>query len=527
MKKRLLLTVVTGLSVLALAGCGKTPTLEDIKANISDKAPTTGEGTMEITASGEATINDPSDDMEEMLDMVDQYYGIDLTDGVDLEISANFEFTGERNDDYSHSVITGSLEADSSVDEIADLIEEELTGEDTEYESESYTDFEEEIKYVYDDGEWYYEDYDEDDDEDEVKLMESFLDYCIAHNENADKDEQIVIKAEKDKYVLDYEITIDNDFVANVDKSEKKALQSLLDDVEIEIDLDEVFDLIEEYGDYADISIPFSLNVAFVNVGDKKNPEYAISSLDCSFGGTISGDWDEDQVEEIFEAMDEEMPDGVSFGLEFSIEASIKVSATLSYDDDADVEIPKKVTKDAVSYEDHAWGTSGSSYEYDDDDYEYEEDDYSVYEEEEEATEAEVEANADGSYTLYNYFGDKVANFYVPDGFTVSDYSTTTSYSLNDDNYTYIYITSYVTSGIAGYYQDDPSEYVMESMEEYEKIKSVGDFDIYYNADYEQMYAVADVNGDENEGFVIEAYISSYSTFEDKDDFIDFIEDNF
>lgn len=522
MKKKLVMALVTGLTVFALAGCGeKAPTLEELKDNLSDKEPTSFELEANVSLKAEGEIVDPSDDFVEMMDMVEEYYDVDLSEPLDIDLSVSLKGSGEKNEEASHIVLEGEVKAKSSVDAIQDIIDESLEDYEDSASFENYIDYEEEVKYTLQDDEWYFDDYEEDDEVEDLDVMSSFIDYCIAHNESAEKDDQIEIKTVDGEYVISYEIEINNEFAENVSKDEKKALQTLLDDCEIEVDLDDLFDVFDEYGEYVDMSIPFSLELGFTNVGDKKEKEYALSKVDFSFGGKVSADWDEDVVAELFETAGEPMPEGIEFGAEFEIEATISGSATVKYDEELEVEIPSKVTKNAVSFDEYfGWATSDDDYE----EYEYEvaEDDYAVA-----AEDDGIEPNADGSYTLVNYSNEKLMTFDLPDGWEVNSYSSPQYITLDnvDDGWTDININTYLESGIEAYYDDEASDFAKEEMVNFELVGKAGDFDVYVSEEYNSFYAVYYIG--EYSGVQIKLYDSEYDCFESVDDFMDFVADNF
>lgn len=540
MKKAVMLGAVSALTI-ALAGCGaKAPTFEELKDNISEKAPSSFalDGTVNLSA--EAKVVDPSDEMQMVLSMLEDQYDVDLTKKTNITFDMDIKGSGERSEAASHVTTEGSFNMKSNVSALDDLLQDALEDAETELFRENYTDYEEELTYTKTaDGDWYYEDYEANDDKKISGVLESFIDYCIAHNENAD-DDKIAIETVDGSYVIKYDLEINNEFAENVDKSEKKALQQLLDDVEIEADLDDLFEYYEEYGEYADVAVPFSLELKFTDLGTKKDRDFALTGLNVSFGGTVSCDWDEDTVSEILDAAGAPLDDSMTCGLELSAEATIKVNVDLKYDEELDVEIPSKVTKNAESYEDYFGATAGSGYEdddydYDDDDYDYdydEEDDDDYDSDDDDDDDDAVKANSDGSYTLYSYDDDEIFSFNVPKGWELSSSSSKTYYSIknSDDEYwDYFYVTATIPSGVNAFYEDDADDYDKEQMENYELVGSAGGYDIYFYDEYDEVYAVKYLD-DEFTSICISAYVydeSDYYMIDSVDTFMDFVEDNF
>lgn len=342
MKKRILNLAVAGLGIVLLTGCGeKTPTIEDIQANLSTEKCYTYTGDFDIDLNGTAELAYYDDDTKELFELVSDQAGIDILQKFKVDINMNGEAVGERNDDYGYSTSDFEATISTGIPELDDTLEDEFTSK------ENYIDFDEEIKYYTEDGgdTWYYtEDYESNIDEIDTTTIEDILDICLAHNNNSD--DEIVVEAVDGEYVVTYEFSLNPEFIQGLSKDEKKALQNLLDDLELDIELEDITDLIDEYGEYVDLDFKTNISLGFTNIGDKKNAEYALTMINVKFNGESNLDWDTDKMADILSELD--APDlGVEFGAKAGLEIEFTFNMTLGYEPQEDVEIPNKVTKNA------------------------------------------------------------------------------------------------------------------------------------------------------------------------------------
>lgn len=352
MKRRFLLGIATvAVAALALTGCGKTPTLEDIKDNLGEGKPTTANVTATINFSGEGEIDDTNDYMDMILEYLEDE-GMDLSDGIeaDLEMTATAEMV--RGGDYGHSTSEISVDFDSNIDMLNESLEDYMDKAGTT--TETYFDYDEELKYTYDneDEEWYVSDLDDDDDDSSFEELndglESIIDFAISYNEEHDKDEQFKVAKDGKNYVISWDATIDQDFMDNLSKSDKKNIQKLFDALEIDYDFDDLVSLYEDYGDVVTIEIPVSFDISFTTSGKGKNTEYVFNGIKAEVSGTVSTSLDEDEVEELLENAG--AGSGMSCSVEASATLSVAIEMTIGYDEQEEVEIPKKVVKNAIEY---------------------------------------------------------------------------------------------------------------------------------------------------------------------------------
>lgn len=355
MKRRFLVGIATtAVAAMVLTGCGKTPTLEDIRDNMGKGTPTTATIEGSVSFDVEAEIDDISDDLEMLLDYLEESEGIDLTDGIDANIEVSVKADMEKSGDITHATGSANIEYDTNIDELNDALDDELDGL-TEATFESYIDADEEVEYnyEYEEDEWYVSDYEEDDDEDgEIyDALNTFFDLAIDYNESADKSEQIKVEKSGNEYVVAWNFTFDNEFAENIDKKQKKDIQKAFDELEMDIELDDILEIFDTVGEYVNIEVPIALEMRFVQEGKGKNVEYLISGMKLDISGSVSCDFDEDEVADLLEEAGAPT-DGMDISCSFSGSASVSVSLSLTagYKDIDEIEIPKKVVKNAIEY---------------------------------------------------------------------------------------------------------------------------------------------------------------------------------
>lgn len=349
MKKR----IITGLAVSAVAammltGCGKTPTLEEIRDNLDVSGITSANIELSIDMGADGKISNPSDNMEMVLDILSDELDIDLTSKQNVKFTGTMTADMTRSGDVSHSEGEAKIKVSTSIDALEEALAE--SGIDDKMNFETYTDYDEEISYTLKDGDtWVYSDY-EDDDSD--FSPEDIIDFCLDINDNLDEDDQIKVEPKDKEYVVAFEMTIDNDYIENLSKDEKKSLQGILDTADMDLDVDDLVDFFEEYGEYADISIPVSFEIVFGTQGKGKNMVYVIDSLSFSIEGNATIDLDEDTVEELLE---EQGMGGNDMTCEVSanINIGLSCSMTIGYDEQDEIKIPKSVKNDAIDEEDY------------------------------------------------------------------------------------------------------------------------------------------------------------------------------
>lgn len=385
MKKKLLTLGVLSALALSLTACeapfglGKAPipTLEELKEGFRNDAQS---GTMTAYVSmegdGEVSIKNASDEIEEVLDMLDLYYGIDLSKGVNFEFSLEDELEGERTETMSHQSGEASLDFDCNIDALMDELDGVL--DEFSQDQDIYTDYDEEVKYTLKGGDtWVVSDLDDDDD---GLAFEDVVDLMISYNENVDEDDQIVITEDDGKYFINKDFTIDNDYISDLDKTGKKNLQKIFDGLDMDLDVDEIVDFYEMYGDYAEISIPVSIEFGFIDNGKKKADRlFYATDITLSMGFEVSVSLGTSDVQEIFLTLGcpEDEIDLYTCSVSGEFNVSVSLEGHFTPGDVDEIEIPKKVTKDAIDEDEYEAMKNASSYDYDDYDFDdYDFDDY-------------------------------------------------------------------------------------------------------------------------------------------------------
>ena len=351
MKKKILGCVLAMATMFALTACGaeKTPTVEDIRENLGSESIMSYDINMELGSEITAEIVNPSELTMVLLEQTEDMIGESLLGEKNIQVSLEVSSTSERNEDYAYSVAAMEMDAESNINIIEEVFEERKFES---REAEVYYDIDEEVKYTSEDGgrNWYYEDYELNPQFDKDELVETLLDIIIAHNEDADEDEQIEVEVDGDEYTLVYEFVLDIDYLESIGKSEKKAINSLLDTMDMGIDFDDIFELVDAYGEYAELDIPITVSVSFINNGNAKNPEYLLSGLSVSLDGNAELDMDNDEVIDILESMGAPSEYQLDFGVEIEFEISIDFSISMGYEEE-DVEIPDDVIDGAEEAE--------------------------------------------------------------------------------------------------------------------------------------------------------------------------------
>lgn len=531
MKKKVLKMLFVAASVLALSGCGqaKAPTLEELKDGIGTKDITDLDVTGSLTMEGELELTDVSDEIQQYLDLLEAQMDMDLSDGVSAKAVFDFKVDGNNSEDASRMEGELSVDFESNIDAIEDAALEAIGDEDT-LKFGTYIDKEEEIKYNLEkDGTWTYSDYEEDDDDDDdtdpTEVFGKILDIVVAHNDGADEKDSIKVEAKDGEYVINYEFTLDNDYISNMGKSEKKELNALLDLADVDFDLDDIESFYEEYSDYATISFPLSLELRFVDNGEKKDDrEFYLTGVEFSMEGSVSTDLSADEVRDIVTEVSSD-PGMDLCGITGEASIKLEFSVTIGYDGEEEVSIPKSVTKEAIpadEYDEPVATTDSNVAEV--------LGDAPVEEPDDVITTTTTTASSDGIYTLVDYSDMDIFTFAVPDGWEIygSD-EESTYFTLTSDAGSYMTIKCYVPSDIMPYFSDD-YELDEDSSIEYlgnvvTKYNSFG-YDLFYDSTWEEYTAV--LYGDEYTSMVI-VISNSYtdSEFGSSDDVEDFLKANF
>lgn len=506
MKKKLAVLLLAGTMVAAFTACGeKTPTLADIQAGVSEVSYTTIEASGNINISAEAKLDNIGDETQQVIDLVGEMYGVDLSKKMDASIDMDFSMEGEQSDEVSHNVVDYSMKIDSSVDALLDSMDETSQKATREQYSDGDT-----VYYTEDDGDtWYYKDEDSEDNGDSSAI----LDLLVSIDSRADEDNKIEVVATEDgRYMIAADTVINQEYAENLTKDEKNDLQDILDENNVDIDLDDLWDMYDDYGDYMDLEIPLSIELYYINAGDKKNPEYRLDEASIAVGGSISIDWDEDMVQDL--ANDAGAPMDFECTLTASVKLSMDMDAKFGYDE-VDVDIPSKVENNAVE-ESYAVVDYDVDVDYTiDDPYGYDiDDDVNT------GSDVTVELYDDTTgrrlYTLTNYEDMEIFNFAVPNGFEYdSTYSSSTMHFLEGDRMS-LTVQCTVPAGIYAYYMEESDDYYAEQAEKFEFVENFTTngnpygYDIYYRAEYEEYYAV--FVGDEYTSLVVD-----FTSFADSD----------
>ena len=350
MKKNVIKMLLVAASVLALSGCGmaKAPTLDELKEGYASKPASNLEATVNLTAEGEFELTDVSDEVQELLDMLESQMDIDLNDGASAKLAIEMKLDGNNSEEASRMEGEMNVDFECSIDMIEDAFLEGIGDDDT-IEYGTYIDKEEGVKYsLKQDGTWVSSDYDEDDDDDEEDITDGLgklVDVFVAHNDGVDEKDAIKVVAEDGEYVVKYDFTLDNDYISNMSKAEKKELNSIIDLADVDFDIDDIEAFYEEYGEYAEIAFPLSLELRFVDNGEKKDDrEFYISGFSFSMEGNVSVDLSADEVTDIVTEFAGD-PGVELCGVEAEASVKIEISGTIGYDGDEEVSIPKDVTK--------------------------------------------------------------------------------------------------------------------------------------------------------------------------------------
>lgn len=536
MKKNVIKMLLVAASVLALSGCGmaKAPTLDELKEGYASKPASNLEATVNLTAEGEFELTDVSDEVQELLDMLESQMDIDLNDGASAKLEIEMKLDGNNSEEASRMEGEMNVDFECSIDMIEDAFLEGIGDDDT-IEYGTYIDKEEGVKYsLKQDGTWVSSDYDEDDDDDEEDITDGLgklVDVFVAHNDGVDEKDAIKVVAEDGEYVVKYDFTLDNDYISNMSKAEKKELNSIIDLADVDFDIDDIEAFYEEYGEYAEIAFPLSLELRFVDNGEKKdNREFYISGFSFSMEGNVSVDLSADEVTDIVTEFAGD-PGAELCGVEAEASVKIEISGTIGYDGDEEVSIPKDVTKNAVPEDEYEGDVAGI----DDLVGEIDVDDLTVEDPDDDPVVAEAPATStastDGLYTLVDYEGMDIYTFAVPEGweFAYDDVDAEdTYYMLNSDANSLMTIKCSVPSDILPYF-DDSYEMDDDSSVEYVGIvktphNSYG-YDVFYNSTWDEYTAV--LYGDEFTSMVIVVENGVKPEFESSDDFEDFLKANF
>lgn len=346
MKKKVIALMLVAVTVFSMAGCGKdagdeagggkkakAPSLEELKGNFSDQEVTSFDAKVKVSADADVEYDNLSSQAKQIIGMLESQLDCEL-DG-ELSGSATIDLTGkgQRNDEYSYTTVKGSVSVKTNIDEINELIDDELDGNDK-IASEKFIDYDEETVYTKEDDEWYDDYYEEADEEADVnEALEALIDFCIAKNENAKKGDEVKVETAKDGYSLKLDLNLNNDYLSDIEDDELEALEDLLEACNVEVDVDDILEIYEEYGDYAEFNAPFSIEILF----EEDDDEYVITGVNASLTVTAEGSWDQDVVSEI--AGEDLEDEGFEFDIDFKISVKFTVNVTVGYDEE-DIDVP-------------------------------------------------------------------------------------------------------------------------------------------------------------------------------------------
>ena len=510
MRKKWLTALLVMSMAAALTGCGKekVPTIEEIRDNLSDQSSTTYDGDVSLSVSGDVKFSDLSSDLVEVADMVKDIYDIDVTDKMTVDVSVKADVSGQHSGNIEYYTYDGTAKFDTNIDMLLDYIDEP----EVDLARESYIDKRDEIRYYkdLDDGDWYYEDYESDDDDSDPKQI---LDFFISVNEYAgDDDNPInVVVTDDGRYYISFEGVIDQDFILGLSDDDIDLIEDMLDEADLDADIDGLREYYENYGEYMDISIPMSIDLYYINIGDKKNPEYVLDETSLTVGFEANVDLDKDEVEDLLYELG--APSGVDLSCQVkaNISMEISLSAKLGYDD-IDLDIPSKVQDNAIEYDPYDDEVGLGDIDIDD------------------LTDPTASLNSgSGSssssanittidpatgrelHTLMDYDGLKIFNFAVPEGWEYDNISSDTCHFMDSDDGNLV-VQCFVPNGICAYYESDPDAAMLDDKDNYKFIESYTTkgnpygYDIYVDK-YDSYYAV--VYGEEFTSLVIE-YDQSY-----------------
>lgn len=365
MKKKLLqgllLTgILVGLTGCTMPGLAKTPTLEDIRDNLAEEEMSSSEASAKLFASIEATADDYDTLTQYIFEELDKEYGIDLIDdNFSIEANLSYDLNCNQNEDYAQLDGQVDISVDSNSKKLNKAIEEGLEETPLSSSIEAYIDFEDGVAYAWDsiDECYYKKDLEETSSLERATLetdtFANFLDFVIEHNDNADKEDQIKVVKDKSEYIINAEFTICKDTLEDMSKSEKKALNKVLSFSESDIDVDwfeDFFDNLDEYD--IDVEVPVSVEMRFSADGKGEDVEYFITGATLEMTLKLDKEIDKDLIEEYTE---KEMGQALSFTLDLNAEIGVKVTAEYKYDEDNEVEIPKKVKKNAIDLSSSNW----------------------------------------------------------------------------------------------------------------------------------------------------------------------------
>lgn len=133
MKKNVIKMLLVAASVLALSGCGmaKAPTLDELKEGYASKPASNLEATVNLTAEGEFELTDVSDEVQELLDMLESQMDIDLNDGASAKLAIEMKLDGNNSEEASRMEGEMNVDFECSIDMIEDAFLEGIGDDDT------------------------------------------------------------------------------------------------------------------------------------------------------------------------------------------------------------------------------------------------------------------------------------------------------------------------------------------------------------------------------------------------------------
>lgn len=315
-------------------------TVDEIKDDLSDEQFTSYNLELSGSMGGSFEVADADATVEMLLDMVSQQYGIDLSKKVDVDFTVDMSSEGKKNDDAAHITADGKMDINCSNAELLELIKEEMGDEYSfplNLEADMYRDYVEGISYEYSavngEGEWStgYAGSGESD-LDYTEIMELF-------SQINDATGDVTVYEKGDVYTVSWKINIDNDFILNMDEDQREIIEAILGATYSDVDIEEMFEMLDEVGDMVKLNIPISLSVEFESTDDG----YRLTGLDADASIDVNVSV---SAEDLGKLSGEATFDQLSFLVKANAKAKGSISATFGYDDEK-VSIPDSVKEEA------------------------------------------------------------------------------------------------------------------------------------------------------------------------------------
>lgn len=389
MKKKFITMLLVCASVMSLTACGsgKNVTIDDIYTNMSTKDVSTVDATADVNFAINLALTDMDDAAKQLIGPMTEEIGLDLENGVNLNVNANAKIIDEKTDGIEHTLTTITTKIDSNSEVLNTELQDALETQS----EETYVNKGENKTYTKssDEDTWYYEI--EEDETEDVETAEKVKELKAWADKYKSEFTQDAKLAEVDgKYTITYDVAVDRDYIKNLSDSKKNMIIDLLKIVDEEGSIPEDLfasdELIPSIDNYSTVNVPIHVVATYENVGDKKSPSYLLTAMSANVDVEAKIDMTADDVKAVMDEMAQEsdnyMADIVSqmrFGLNFALTMNFKVDAKFGYDK-ASVIIPQDIIDSAVekpvfnwSYDDYSYDEDYSDYEWDDTEWEYDE----------------------------------------------------------------------------------------------------------------------------------------------------------